>query len=1498
MTNGFSNDESRAYWSSLSERLLAEIGAGGDPARLSLLSHDLARVLGERLDSRREADARLEAAAELRPESADIAWDLWRSAVGRGTRERADALEALLATARRVEDRVACRLALARLRSSDFSDPEAALESIEAAAGEDPEHRDIRWTRLEKALLEGADDLPERLEEVARASGDPHWKAALLLELADVLRDRGMDEARRIAFYEEILGSGVRDWSVLEELARSAAELGAWEVHDGALERMIAGALEEPVAREDDRPLGHDFDGLERGAPAAVAGLWRLARSRERERGDLDGALEALERALELRPESVLLARERTRMLAAGGRREQAADTVFERASAGERALLDLCAGRAERAAERARAASARDGSRLLEALAELSGDQGEAADATEAVQVSRRWLEENPDHPEAGRVAAELLAAGSGGVIAGLVAAERAPADTPWPPPSEEPTPWDPPLDALRSEPSDRSARLVAWSESTSAPELSAALLVAASRCAESEGDAVRALELARRAEETDPDSAAARRLSLCLLRAAGRWEDLSSELERTCEEARESRISGVYLHERAAILEHLLGDVAAARELFTDLIALDPEDVAAAWGDLRTSIRLGDWEAADTGLERLAELSPADAPRLALLSGALRLLVLGREPEAVDKLSEAADSLRGPTAIAAQLIAAVAARLGGDERGSSARLEALADSAGPEERSVLAPELLESTSALRGIDAAAELIGKSGVDDETARLWSLLAGGRPERLEGAARALSEMAEKLRGEEPAGACRIAASLILSGREEEEVVLEKSDLGSPEVVWHAADRLQPRAEGRADLLAARMAMAAEGDVLEWADWVLNRSEALEDAGDAAAALEVVREGVERAEDHPGLLEALARLAHLCESFEEAAEAHGRLAGFYVTPEEKAKQLVRAAEILISDLRQEEGAERLLREAVRRVPNHMEANELLSRILREKGDESGLADQIETHIEAEYDADRLVGLYQEQADRLLAMDDFDGALEAVENVLLLEPERASAHRTKIDILVVAERWLEAVAALKEYAAALEDPVEARTSLWRAAKILAQEAGDITAAVSLLSFRYREGDEHPQTLRLLADIASKGGLWEEAAEALALLATRVGDEAKRAEVMREEAHLRLEKLFDPDAAAEVIDRLLGQNPDDVEGLRMARQFVADPDELRPRFVKARAAIRSKLDERPVDAEATARLAEVAAELGDDVTEKACRAVLDLYGGGEPRSDAEEPPAPFASSAEELVRVLTHPEDSACPAARVIRIAAPLGRAVFGEEERYPAVGRSTLVGKGDELHDWVAGWGDAIGIEEPEVHRAGSDPRGCSALPGWPPSLAVAPDVIAPPDARQRFFLARDLWRAAAGLGAFEEGEAAAPVRWVIAVTAAILGEDSGLPLPTDADLVRRARKAMKRKLRRALSDPCRELLATDPRQIHQWAAATSYSADRFGLLATGSIGVAAPLLIEESAGPSGLESFRDDPSGALSKIPRTCELLRFALSEEYVRALGIQRGEAR
>ncbi|MFO8074111.1 MAG: tetratricopeptide repeat protein [Polyangia bacterium] len=1498
MTNGFSNDEARAYWSSLSERLLAEIGAGGEPARLSVLSHDLARVLGERLGSRREAEARLEAAAELSPESSEIAWDLWRSAVSRGTRERADALEALLAAARRVEDRVACQLALARLRSSDFSDPEGALESLEAAASEDSEHRGIRWTRLEKALVEGADDLPERLEEAARASGDPLWKAALLLELAGVLRDRGGDEVRRIALYEEVLQSGVRDWSVLEELARSASELGAWEVHDGALERMIAGALEEPLARNDDRPLGHDFDGLERGASAAAAGLWRLARSRERERDDFDGALEALERALELRPESILLARERTRLLAAGGRLEEAADTVFERASAGERALLELCAGRTERAAERARAAVARSGSRFLEALAELSGDEGGEADVTEAVQVSRRWLEENLDHPEAGRVAAELLAAGRGGEIARLMAAERAAADTPWPPPSEEPTPWDPPLDALRSAPSERSAKLVAWSESTSSAEPSAALLVAASRCAESEGDAVRALELAGRAEGVDPDSAAARRLSLRLLRASGRWEDLSSELERTCEESQEPESSRIYLHERAAILEHVLGDVAAAREIFTDLIALDPEDVAAAWGDLRTSIRLGDWEAADAGLERLAESHPEDAPRLALLTGALKLLVLGREAEAVDKLSAAVDSLEGPPAIAAQLLAAVAARLGGDEDGFCERLATLAGGAGSEERTLFAPELLESTRALRGTDAAAELIGDSGADDETARLWRLLAGGRPERLAGAARALSEMAETAPGEELAGACRIAASLIRSGAEEGEAGLEKTDLRSPEAVWHAADRLHPRAEGGADLLAARAELAAGGDVLEWADWLLDTAEALEDAGDAAAALEVVREGVERAEDHPGLLEALARLAHACGDYEKAAEAHGRLAGFYGTQEEKARQLLRAAEILLSDLGQKEGAERLLREAVRRVPNHMEANELLSRILREKGDESGLAEQIETHIEAEYDADRLVELYQEQADRLLAMDDFDGALEAVENLLLLEPQRAAAHRTKIDILVVAERWLEAVAALKEYAAALEDPVEARTSLWRAAEILAGEAGDIPAAVSLLRFRYREGDEHPQTLRQLADIASKGGLWEEAAEALALLAARVGDEAKRADVMREEAHLRLEKLFDPDAASEVIDRLLSQNPDDVDGLRMASQFVADPAELRPRFVKARAAIRAGLDERPVDSDATARLAEVAAELGDDVTAEACEAVLDLYRGGELRLDAEEPPAPPASRAEELVRLLAHPDDAACPASRVIRIAAPLGRAVFGDDERYPAIGRSTLVDKDDALQGWVAGWGAAIGVEELEVHRAGSDPRGCSALPGWPPSLAVAPDVISPPEARQRFFLARDLWRAAAGLGAFEEGEAAAPVRWVIAVTAATLGEDSGLPLPTDADLVRRARKAIKRKLRRALSDPCRELLATDPRQIREWAAATSYSADRFGLLATGSIGAAVALLIEESAGPSGLVRFRDDASGALSKIPRTRELLRFVLSERNVQVLEIQRGEKR
>jgi hypothetical protein len=115
------------------------------------------------------------------------------------------------------------------------------------------------------------------------------------------------------------------------------------------------------------------------------------------------------------------------------------------------------------------------------------------------------------------------------------------------------------------------------------------------------------------------------------------------------------------------------------------------------------------------------------------------------------------------------------------------------------------------------------------------------------------------------------------------------------------------------------------------------------------------------------------------------------------------------------------------------------------------------------------------------------------------------------------------------------------------------------------------------------------------------------------------------------------------------------------------------------------------------------------------------------------------------------------------------------------------------------------------------------------------------------------------------------------------------------MPTDLELVVIARKALSRKVRKKITDPCRELLKCSPQELRAWVLAASFSADRFGLLAAADLVGIVPLVVEEAAGEAGLKRLGAQTSDTIGKIPRCRELFRFALAGTYVdvsRSLGI------
>jgi hypothetical protein len=371
---------------------------------------------------------------------------------------------------------------------------------------------------------------------------------------------------------------------------------------------------------------------------------------------------------------------------------------------------------------------------------------------------------------------------------------------------------------------------------------------------------------------------------------------------------------------------------------------------------------------------------------------------------------------------------------------------------------------------------------------------------------------------------------------------------------------------------------------------------------------------------------------------------------------------------------------------------------------------------------------------------------------------------------------------------------------------------------------------------------------------------------------------------------------------VEQALTVRPRAIELIKFASDF-RDPDDTKRSLENAERDLLATLKNAPVDRARIAALEEATRLLGKPTAASKCSAVLAVLDGAEARSGKTERALGSAADPSAVLRLLIHPDEPASAASRVATLCAGMANTVFGKGGEFPDVGRSTLVGKRstDPVRIWLKQWADQLGIDAFAMHRVPVEAHGSICLPGDPPAVGVSPEMTEVHDAVERFFLARNLWRASQGLGAFREGDAAGPVRWIMAVTMAVLGDDARPPLPTDSQLVAQARKAMPRKVRKALAEPCRRLVQETPQTIRAWFHAATYTADRIGLLAAGDLGAVIRPLIEESAGPAGVRRFDEGPAVALAKVPRGAELVWFTLSPEHLqieRLLGLLGEEAR
>lgn len=254
------------------------------------------------------------------------------------------------------------------------------------------------------------------------------------------------------------------------------------------------------------------------------------------------------------------------------------------------------------------------------------------------------------------------------------------------------------------------------------------------------------------------------------------------------------------------------------------------------------------------------------------------------------------------------------------------------------------------------------------------------------------------------------------------------------------------------------------------------------------------------------------------------------------------------------------------------------------------------------------------------------------------------------------------------------------------------------------------------------------------------------------------------------------------------------------------------------------------------------------------------------------------------EEVERVVCHPSERG-PFARVLALAAPAMRKVFGKAER--PVGKTVKITQRThpELSAILRAYNRALG-DGPLTQlfaEEGGEPM--EILDTQPPTLLVRPELLRLADAELRFVLARAVASARLGhllahrLGAEQLAAAIAAV-----IGNARTGYQPPLPPEVIDPLIAKVNKTLSRRMRGELQVPALEL-SEQPLDGAHWLEALALSEDRAALTLCGDIWAAIRIVAAEEglelAGALSAEQLAS-PAG-----PRTRGLLLFAVSEEYL-----------
>jgi tetratricopeptide (TPR) repeat protein len=613
-------------------------------------------------------------------------------------------------------------------------------------------------------------------------------------------------------------------------------------------------------------------------------------------------------------------------------------------------------------------------------------------------------------------------------------------------------------------------------------------------------------------------------------------------------------------------------------------------------------------------------------------------------------------------------------------------------------------------------------------------------------------------------------------------------------------------------------------------------------------GDVAAALESFRRVVDAHPEDIAGWEGLRAAAEASGDRGTLAEACAALGDAVSDSEVGGRFWARAATILFDELNDSSRGEFALSRAVERDVRQTAPFDRLFRIVRQRKDDERLLDLISRRLTVADEPDEIAKLFWERARVLRGKGDREGALAALENVRMLEPDHVGALALSGEIFITAGRFEEAASHLAELASHPEAPTQQRLMSGVAAvDLFENKLHDPLRALGVLAALHGAGLSTLPVRERLAKVATKANAFEQAVEVLELLMNERDSREGRIQAARLALAIYRDKLRRPKSAQKAVEKLLSEAPDDGEAINMVLTGTLPETSARPLLARAQATLVQRLTDNPLDTERVLWLAKVAQYLGHMPQRQATLGVLSAIGRGGPDIDKElsaldrrVASVPRIAINDSALPTLADPDD--CGAvAELMRVMATTITEALGPSLPAFGVGKKERVDPraGLPIRNEIAAWAGALGIGEFELYVGGNDASGVHALALETPAIVVGSQVTAPLSPIHRQAVARELYALRRGttvLGHRESDDIAA------LIVAACRIAEVELPSPAFAmlgEFQRLLGKEMPRRVRKAIPELARAVQA-ESRELLGWVRAATSSLDRMAAIAAGDV----------------------------------------------------------